>query len=524
MSVIFQKMKRILTNKEIEQLLDFIKPREGIPPDSAASIVEMTKNRYRKQLKNQMVYPAIIPQLKQGLMASYRDSLIAPGESVGVISAQSIGERNTQTTLSSFHKAGMSNITTTAGVPRFLELLNATKNPRIVNHEIYYTENNTSIPELREQVGSHLIGLNLGDLSEEVEIFLEKQQEKWCTTHGKMYGQALFEMTAGIRFKLKRDKLYEYKLGIPEITEIIYEKYDDLFCVFSPPNLAILDVYLDTEKITLPETLSHFISEEDTIKVYLEECARPILEKMNICGIPGVLEHFYTKGTDDEWFVETNAKILKTNKTNTQNKQTSTFKKILALPGVDATRTLSNNIWDIYETLDIEAANEYLLYSFMLIMDGINSCHAKILVDKMTFGGTISSITRFTLKKEESGPMGKASFEESLDNFLNSAACGDIERTTGVSASIICGKLANIGTGMFKTGLDFDMLPEEPEEQEEEQEEEEQEERWVKPEEPVKEKKVSKKVTKKVTIQEPEEIQEEKPRKKSVSRLKKKNN
>jgi len=67
----------------------------------------------------------------------------------------------------------------------------------------------------------------------------------------------------------------------------------------------------------------------------------------------------------------------------------------------------------------------------------------------MTFNGSIASISRYTLKKDDCGPMGKASFEESLDNFLNAATQGEVEPTTGVSASIICGKRSNIGTGIM---------------------------------------------------------------------------
>jgi hypothetical protein len=63
------------------------------------------------------------------------------------------------------------------------------------------------------------------------------------------------------------------------------------------------------------------------------------------------------------------------------------------------------------------------------------------------------------MKKDESGPFGKASFEETMDNFLNAAAKGEIEPTKGVSASIICGKRANIGTGMVNVKIDITKLP-----------------------------------------------------------------
>ena len=94
-------MTRLLTSKEIDNILDFIQPQEGIPCDTARSVVENTKKKFKKMLVGQMVYPKIIPELKSLLEQNYRSSLIQAGETVGVICAQSIGEKNTQMTLNS---------------------------------------------------------------------------------------------------------------------------------------------------------------------------------------------------------------------------------------------------------------------------------------------------------------------------------------------------------------------------------------------------------------------------------------
>ena len=51
----------------------------------------------------------------------YARSLAAPGEAVGAIAAQSIGEPSTQMTLNTFHSAGQGNAT--AGIPRLRELI-----------------------------------------------------------------------------------------------------------------------------------------------------------------------------------------------------------------------------------------------------------------------------------------------------------------------------------------------------------------------------------------------------------------
>ena len=89
-------MTRKLTITEIDDILDFIKPQEHIPPDTALSIVTNTKNRLIRQLEKQLVHPEIIPVLKQEIKRQYITSIIQPGESVGISCAQSIGEKQTQ--------------------------------------------------------------------------------------------------------------------------------------------------------------------------------------------------------------------------------------------------------------------------------------------------------------------------------------------------------------------------------------------------------------------------------------------
>ena len=446
-------MSRKLTTKEIEYILDFIKPEENIPTDTALSIVNHIKNKFKEQLKKQVVYPEIIEDLKKEIIKQYKSSKIQPGESVGVLCAQSIGEKQTQTTLNTFHKAGQSEKTMTSGVPRFQELINATKNPRIVNNIIYFNSGNKSIGEIRKTVGYSIVGLTLKDISNNTTINLNKEYEKWYDAYKILFSDEFTNHKNCITFEMNMAKLYEFKLSIQKVAEFIENEYNDLYCVFSPPEYAQLDVFVNTNNIKLPEERLLFINQENAVLIYLEECVQSTLEKIYICGIPGITEVFYAK-KDDEWFIETNgynSKII--------SNQYSSFKKLLSLPNIDYTRVISNNVWDIYEVLDIEAARQFLIEEFMDIMDGINPCHTMLLVDRMTYNGTISSISRYTLKADECGPMGKASFEETMDNFLTAGAQGQREPTRGVSASIICGKRANIGTGMFSVNINISKLP-----------------------------------------------------------------
>ena len=435
-------MKRYLKDSEIEHILSFLKPNKSIPIESALSIVNNLKARLIKQLKTIEIYPELIEELRIQIEKNYHASLISPGESVGIIAAQSIGEKNTQSTLNTFHKAGQSEKSVTVGVPRFQELLNATKTPKMINCKIFLKEGSSSIQELRETVGHNLVCLTLKDLAEEITVCIDKKEEGWYDTFKILYNDNFSKHKHCISVKLKSELLFKYKINMIDISRVIESQYDDIFCVFSDLDNNQLDIFIDTTDIKFSEDKLLFVTEENANEIYLEECVQPILEKLIIFGVSGIKNIYFTN-ENGEWYVETDG---------------SNFQELLGHPIVKMEKLHSNNVWDIFENLGIEAAREFLIQEFLSIMEGINICHVKLLVEKMTYSGTISSISRYTLRKDESGPFARSSFEESQENFLKSALSGDIEKIKGVSASIICGKRPLCGTGFMDLKIDIKQL------------------------------------------------------------------
>merc|ERR1719181_1224949 len=59
---------------------------------------------------------------KDLLRTKYAAAQVAPGENVGVVAGQSIGEPSTQMTLNTFHFAGRADANVTMGIPRLVEL------------------------------------------------------------------------------------------------------------------------------------------------------------------------------------------------------------------------------------------------------------------------------------------------------------------------------------------------------------------------------------------------------------------
>ena len=60
-----------------------------------------------------------------------------PGEMIGTVAAQSIGEPTTQMTLNTFHFAGVSAKNVTLGVPRLTEIINIAKNIKTPSLEVH---------------------------------------------------------------------------------------------------------------------------------------------------------------------------------------------------------------------------------------------------------------------------------------------------------------------------------------------------------------------------------------------------
>lgn len=357
-----------------------------------------------------------------------------------------------------FHKAGQSEKGMTTGVPRVKELLEASQKPKLVSCKLYFKEDH-ELEDLRETVGHSVVGFTLKDLvKDRWEIHLDKTPEPWYPAYMALHDVELPGRSCVVAH-VDLNKIYTFRLRLQDIADTLHGLYDDVVCICSPPGLGRLDIYVDTENINLPEDRLLFVDTENAPRIYMEECVQPALEKLLVCGIEGVTEIYYLR-EGEEWTAETSG---------------SNYPAIMALDHVDETRTVSNNVWDIYESLGIEAVRQFLIDEFTDLMDGINSCHTQLLGDRMTWSGTVTAISRFTLNKENVGPFSKASFEEALDNFINAAARGDVEPTLGVSSSIICGKRARIGTGMIGLEMDLDALPEEEEESEWEDSQEEEE-------------------------------------------------
>lgn len=421
--------KRKLYPHEIEYILDFITANIAIPKITAESIMEKNKNSIRVQLERIEIYPDYIDSLKEEMSRQYHKSLIQPGENVGIISAQNIGKEQTQTTLDAFHKAGASENLLVGGISRFNEIMMMTEEPKVTSSKIYYNLKclgNPKLAELRDSIGSKILEINFKKIIDGDDFTIYKNKEelekdvdrkKWLSVFREIYPLEDYDNYYMV-YKLKKEYFFEYKLSMRSIVKKISRVLPNVDIYHSP-------IIADNIEIIFCPSEEEYINKRDILELNKQ------IELIHLFGIRGIKQLFFLK-EGDEWISETEG---------------TNFKKILSHELVDETRTLSSQVWDIYRTLGIEASREYLINELGNIMADNNECDIQILSDVMTYSGTLTSISRFALKREQTGPMSKSTFEEPLVNFQLAGFYCEKDKTNSVSSNIIYGKLARIGTG-----------------------------------------------------------------------------
>lgn len=344
-------------------------------------------------------------QIIQKLKQNYTRAFIQQGEMVGTLAAQSLGEPTTQLTLNSFHFTGISAKNITLGVPRFKELINVLKNVKTPSMTIYTNGNN-------DKVVLELESCQLIDITIDTEMIdVEDIDDDISFITNDVHDIAL-------KIILNKKKLIEHNLSLLDIMIPLFKQ--------KLQAIASSDVYQKEQYIIvfIPNTSDDIMHDIDLIH-------NKVVKKLSIKGIPDV-----TKCYINENVIETDGSCLL---------------KTLSIDDIDTTRTISNIPSEVLDVLGVEAARNVLIKEIKKVLefDGgyINNRHFQVLVDTMTYKGSIMSITRHGINKNETGPLMRCSFEETMDVLTDASTYSEIDHIQGVSESITVGKLSSVGTG-----------------------------------------------------------------------------
>ena len=135
---------------------------------------------------------------------------------------------------------------------------------------------------------------------------------------------------------------------------------------------------------------------------------------------------------------------------------------VLNQPYIDYTKTLTNDVNEIYSLLGIEAVRTLLIDQIIeVIQEGagyINSRHVDLLCDTMTSKGFLTPINKQGITKGDIGPLAKCSFEDTTNQLIKASIFGEKDNLTGVSSNIMLGQTIPSGTGFTEILLDEEVL------------------------------------------------------------------
>ncbi|RVW51079.1 DNA-directed RNA polymerase II subunit 1 [Vitis vinifera] len=103
----------------------------------------------------------------------FLQSLVAPGEMIGCVAAQSIGEPATQMTLNTFHYAGVSAKNVTLGVPRLREIINVAKKIKTPSLSVYLKPDVSKTKERAKNVQCALEYTTLRSVTQATEVWYD---------------------------------------------------------------------------------------------------------------------------------------------------------------------------------------------------------------------------------------------------------------------------------------------------------------------------------------------------------------
>lgn len=327
----------------------------------------------------------------------YQSSLIEPGDAVGITAAESIGEPGTQMILRTFQLAGVSEMNVTTGLPRLIEILDARKTQGTVIMEIYLEKPYSEGKGIKEFAES-LKETTLEEFIKTIEIDIINTQ---------------------IRIVLDKEKMTRLSLNIKKIEGILTKSFKKIK----------ISEETDDSVLIIKST-----AKEDVLKELYS--MKDKIGETYVLGVRGIKQVLPVK-RQNEYIILTAGSNLKT---------------ILKMEGIDKTRTVSNDLYEIHSVFGIEAARQMILNEVIKVISDqgitIDSRHLMLVADTMCTTGKVEGISRYGIVKGKHSILAKASFETPLKHFFNAGVTGEKDPLNSAIENVMINQPIPLGTGL----------------------------------------------------------------------------
>lgn len=401
-------------------------------------------------------------------------SLVEPGEMVGIVAAQSIGEPTSQMTLNTKHFAGTSK-GSNMGVPRIKEIMSYSKNIKTPQLTIYFDDKYNMSKTNTNLIASYFKHLTIRELIESAEILysmdsndsLSKMIEADNVSNPFYINNEkdnIKSLPFVIRLKMNLEKMMDKETTLLDIkTKFItywYKNFSNLKTV----KKSHKDILSHVEKLAILGNNDNIIHIRFRLTDFnyhmLTNFLNIVLDVITLKGIDNILS--VTQTTERRIvFNDSGDEVLE--KEHIAITDGINLEGIKMLKGINHTRTKINDIHTVYISYGIEAARMVIINELINTYnaggsDGVNHAHISLLVDMMTYSGEVISIDRHGMSKVDNDPISKASFERQMDHFINAAIFSEGDKMTSVSSRVALGRVIPGGTGAFDLLIDTDKL------------------------------------------------------------------
>jgi len=433
-----------------------------------------------------------IKYLLELILFNYKKALIQPGEMVGIVAAQSIGEPTTQMTLNTFHFAGVaSKSNVTRGVPRIEELLSLTENIKKPSLTIMLKEEDKHNYNSAVNIKHNLEYTTIGDVTNSISICYSKMMKddkifneyKHFLSNLKKANDIIEDnddVDNGywvLLLDLNKELMFEKNLEMQDILFALNNIENIKKKIFKNKELDTSYSDLNSNELIFRININYFkdnmkqsgnakamskailesnksLDAEDKIED-LKNIQNVILNHVVLKGIPNITNVLIRKSV--------NNLVLKNNEYINEDYWVldsvgSNLKEILKKENINAHETITNNIQEVYQVLGIEAARKCLyneISEAFADTANINVHHINLLCDRICATKKMVSVFRHGINKDDIGPIAKASFEETPEMFFRAAIHGELDPCTGVSSNVMCGQRGFFGTNMFQVVYDI---------------------------------------------------------------------
>ena len=419
----------------------------------------------------------------------FKKAIIAPGEAVGMIAAQSIGEPTTQMTLNTFHFAGVaSKSNVTRGVPRVEEILSLSENTKNPSVTIYLKDEDNHDRE-KAQVFSNMIEhTQLRDIVETIEICFDPddlntlvENDKESIDQFKEFENMLLECAGVnpdttssstdkskwvIRMEIHKETMLEKNITMEDVNYAINNHFNnEVSCIYTDynsNNLVFrirLNKMLQNKKKALGSNVNP-LDQSDEIYL-LKNFQDNMMDNIVLRGIKNINKVLLRKDPNVVKYSDG-----KYNRVDTWVLDTvgSNLIDTLALDYINTNKTYTNSIVEMYNVFGIEVARQSIYNELTEVIESdgtyINEHHLTMLCDRMAYSHKPISIFRHGINNDDIGPIAKASFEETPEMFLKAARHAEVDIMRGVSANVMCGQEGYYGTSAFQVYLDLEQMKE----------------------------------------------------------------